>query len=188
MARPRSDTKRTKIMAAAIKAIAEQGLGASTALIAKSARVSNGALFTYFETKADLLNQLYIELKLRMAETTVADAPLDAEPREQLRYVWYGMLRWAAERPQERAALAQLSVSNDVTDTSRAVAHKPYAEVEALLDRCRANGAIRDASLAFVASLVMAMVDAAIDGLAAEPDAAERHAAIGFDALWRAIN
>ena len=96
-------------MEAAIRAIAEQGLGASTAVIAKSAGVSNGALFTYFETKADLLNQLYIELKLRKAETTVANAPMDAEPREQLRYVWYRMLRWATEQPLERAALAQLA-------------------------------------------------------------------------------
>ena len=60
MARPRSDEKRSAIMSAAIHVIASQGLGAATATIAKEAGVSNGSLFTYFQTKADLFNQLYI--------------------------------------------------------------------------------------------------------------------------------
>ncbi|QQE77111.1 TetR family transcriptional regulator [Alicyclobacillus sp. SO9] len=63
MARPLSDDKRNAIISAAIRVISSQGLSASTALIAKEAVVSNGALFTYFETKADLFNRLSIELK-----------------------------------------------------------------------------------------------------------------------------
>ncbi len=55
MARPKSDDKRSAIVSAAIRVIAGQGLGAATATIAKEAGVSNGSLFTYFETKADLL-------------------------------------------------------------------------------------------------------------------------------------
>ena len=57
MARPRSGEKRNAIITAAIKIIAAQGLSAPTAMIAKEAGVSNGTLFTYFGTKADLLNQ-----------------------------------------------------------------------------------------------------------------------------------
>jgi hypothetical protein len=56
MARSKSDDRRSAIMSAAIRVIASQGLGAATATIAKEAGVSNGSLFTYFETKADLLN------------------------------------------------------------------------------------------------------------------------------------
>jgi AcrR family transcriptional regulator len=63
MARPKSDDKRSAIVSAAIRVIAGEGLGAATATIAKEAGVSNGSLFTYFETKADLLNRLYVELK-----------------------------------------------------------------------------------------------------------------------------
>ena len=67
MPRPRSDDKRAAIMSAATRVIAAQGLGAATATIAREAGVSNGSLFTYFDTKADLLNQLYLELKTDMA-------------------------------------------------------------------------------------------------------------------------
>ena len=38
-------------MLATVRVIASQGLGAPTAMIAKQAGVSNGSLFTYFETK-----------------------------------------------------------------------------------------------------------------------------------------
>ena len=188
MARPKSASKRNKIMEAAIRIVAEQGLRASTGSIAKAAGVSNGALFIYFETKADLLNELYVELKLRMAPATTDGIPEDVEPRDQLRHVWYGMLRWAREKPLERLALAQLGVSNDLTPATRDIASRPYARVVALLDRCRADGAMRDASPMFVASLVMAITEATIDDIAADPVAAERHAAIGFDALWGSIS
>ena len=67
MARPKSEDKRDALMAAATRVIAAQGLSAPTAVIAREAGVSNGSLFTYFETKADLFNQLYLELKAGMA-------------------------------------------------------------------------------------------------------------------------
>jgi AcrR family transcriptional regulator len=60
MARPRSEDKRNAIMAAAARVIVTHGLSAPTATIAQEAGVSNGSLFTYFETKADLFNQLYL--------------------------------------------------------------------------------------------------------------------------------
>jgi AcrR family transcriptional regulator len=43
-------------MTAATRVIAAQGLSAPTAVIAREAGVANGSLFTYFETKADLIN------------------------------------------------------------------------------------------------------------------------------------
>ncbi|HEX7817167.1 hypothetical protein [Dyella sp.] len=44
-------------MAAAIRAIVAQGLGAPTTVIAKEADMANGSLFTYLKTKAALYNQ-----------------------------------------------------------------------------------------------------------------------------------
>ena len=42
-------------MAVATRVIVTNGLSAPTAMIAQEAGVSNGSLFTYFETKADML-------------------------------------------------------------------------------------------------------------------------------------
>ena len=51
MARARSPEKRGAILEAAVHEIAEEGLGAPTAKIARRAGVAAGTLFTYFETR-----------------------------------------------------------------------------------------------------------------------------------------
>ena len=99
MARPRSDDKQQAILSAAIRTIALQGPGAATALIAKEAGVSNGSFFTYFETKADLLNRLYTDLKAEMAAAALDGLPLDKDLHEQLRHLWTHWLRWATACP-----------------------------------------------------------------------------------------
>src|ERR1700677_2811947 len=108
MARPRSDEKRSAIMSAAIHVIASQGWGAATATIAKEAGVSNGSLFTYFQTKADLFNQLYIELKTEMASAALDGLPTEGDTREQMLHLWTGWLRWATSCPEKRRTLAHL--------------------------------------------------------------------------------
>lgn len=187
MARPRSDEKRNAIMVAAIRTIAAQGLSAPTAAIAKEAGVSNGALFTYFETKSDLLNQLYLHLKAGMAETTMADLPLYSDLRGQMHHVWDRWVAWAQAHPQQRKALAYLSVSHELTVTTRDAAAQSYASIATLLDRSRANGVLRDAPLMFVGSLVVGLLDATVEYMALDAANAPAHAAAGFDALWRML-
>src|SRR5579859_3545615 len=101
MARPRSDNKRNAIMSAAIRVIATQGLSAATATIAKEAGVSNGSLFTYFETKADLLNQLFVELKTEMAAAALNRLPTESDLRTQGLSLWSHWLRWATSCPEK---------------------------------------------------------------------------------------
>ena len=187
MARPKSDDKRSAILTAAVKIIAAQGLSAPTAIIAKEAGVSNGALFNYFDTKANLLNQLYIGLKKEMAVSTTIGIPTNAPLHDQMLHVWTGWLRWAIAHPLERRTLAHLGVSNEITKSSHQVAGKAYAGVEALLDQSRANGSLRDAPLMFVASLVTGIVDATVDYTTRDPAHAQIHAAAGFEALWRIL-
>src|ERR1700693_444844 len=108
MARPKSEDKRNAIMSAATRVIVTQGLSAPTAVIAREAGVANGSLFTYFETKADLFNQLYLELKTGMATAALEGLPAGAEPREQLFHIWSNWMGWAVGNPEKRRALAPL--------------------------------------------------------------------------------
>jgi AcrR family transcriptional regulator len=116
VARPRSDDKRNAILSAAIRVIASQGLSAATATIAEEAGVSNGSLFTYFETKADLLNQLYLELKAEMAAAALDGLPTKSGIRKQVLHMWAHSLSWAISNPEKRRTLAHLGVSGKWTD------------------------------------------------------------------------
>jgi AcrR family transcriptional regulator len=174
-------------MSAATRVIASQGLGAPTATIAKEAGVSNGSLFTYFQTKPDLLNQLYVELKAEMAAGALDGLPTEGDPREQMLHVWTHWLRWATSCPEKRRTLAHLGVSDDITLESHQTANRAMAGVARLLERSRENGPMRDAPLGFVAALMSALAEATIDFMIREPANAEKHGVAAFEALWRIV-
>jgi len=88
MARPKSQEKRNAILAAAIELIAGQGLSIPTSKIAQVAGVAEGTLFTYFETKERLLNDLYLELKHEEREEMTRDYPVQASLKDRARHLW----------------------------------------------------------------------------------------------------
>jgi AcrR family transcriptional regulator len=191
MARPRSDDRRCAIVSAAIRLIACQGLGAPTATIAKEAGVSNGSLFTYFatkaDTKADLLNHLYVELKAEIAAAALDGLPTDSDVRTQLLHMWTHQLHWATSCPEKRRTLAHLLVADDITAQSHLAGSRTMAGVAKLLERSRENGPMRDAPLGFVVALMSALADTTVDFMIRDPANADRHCMAAFDALWRMI-
>lgn len=187
MARPRSDEKRSAIISAAIRVIAAQGLGAPTATIAKEAKVSNGSLFTYFETKADLLNQLYVDIKTEIAEVSMGSPPKNADIREQMFHMWSHWMHWALSFPDKRRALAHLQVSDDITAASRQTTHHAMAGVATLLERSREAGPMRDAPLALVVGLMSAMAETTADFMVKDPANAQQHCTTAFNAMWRML-
>ena len=174
-------------MAAAIRVIATRGLGAATATIAKEAGVSNGSLFTYFATKADLFNQLYREIKADVAAAAFDGLPGEADVRDQVRSLWCHQLRWATTHPDKRRALAHLAVSADITPESHRVGSGTMSGVARLLQRSRENGPMRDAPLDFVVALMSALADATIDFMIDDPARADDHCRAGFEAFWRMV-
>ncbi len=187
MPRPKSDEKRSSILEAATRFIVAQGLSAPTAGIAKEAGVANGSLFTYFDTKTDLFNQLYLELKMEMAAAALKDLPTQVEHREKLLHLWQHWMNWALRYPEKRRALAQLDVSDEITPETRAAAHKAMAGIAELLEQIRVNGPMRRVSMGFVVTIMNSMAEATIDFMAHDQPHARKHCKDGFDALWRVL-
>lgn len=187
MPRPKSDDKRRAILAAATRTIVTKGLSASTAGIAKEAGVANGSLFTYFVTKTDLFNQLYLELKSETASTAMGGLSEGADLHNQMFHVWRNWTNWAVSFPEKRRALAQLAVSGEITTANRALGHKMMAALAELADHSRASGPMRRAPLAFVLSLMNALAEATMDFMTQDPANAKKHCKEGFEALWRML-
>jgi len=187
MARPRSADKRNAIMAAATRVIVTHGLSAPTAVIAQEAGVSNGSLFTYFETKTELFNQLYLELKAGMASVALEGLPAKAKIREQFFHIWSNWMGWAVSNPDKRRALVQLGVSDEITPASRAAGHKTMTRIAELMEQSRAGGPMRNAPMGFVAAIVNSLAETTMDFMIHDPANAQKHCKAGFDALWRVI-
>lgn len=188
MARPKSADRRQAILSAATRVVAAQGLSAPTLAIAKAAGVSNGSLFVYFDTKVELLNELYVALKTEMGAAAVHGVPVDSDTQAQVRHMWDGWLRWATSFPEKRRALAQLDVSDDVTAESHRVASSGFAGIADLLERSRSAGPLRQAPLGFVFELISALADVTADAMIREPDDADGRSRIAFDAVWRILH
>jgi AcrR family transcriptional regulator len=188
MARPKSDEKRSAILEAAARIIVTQGLSASTAGIAKEAGVANGSLFTYFETKTELFNQLYLELKAEMALAATKGLRADVDVREGYFQVWQNWTKWAVSHPDKRRALAQLIVSDEITQESRMAGHKTMAPIADLLKRVLVNGPMSKAPMSFAVALMNATAEATIDLMSQDSADAKKHCKMGFEALWRMLN
>ena len=187
MARPLSDDRRNAIIIAAIALIAERGLGTSTADIAKHAGISNGSVFTYFETKTELFNVIYSELKEELIGTVLAAIPSDQDEKSQLRCFWLARTQWGAANPAKRKVSAQLHVSDTITDASRRAATVSAAPILNLIDQVARRGTLRAAPRSYVVELVEGMAGATMDFMIANPAIAEDVSQAGFDALWQML-
>lgn len=187
MARPRSEEKQIAILTAATGLIADQGLGAPTAEIARRAGVPHGSVFTYFESKAALLNALYVSLKAELTDAVLAEMPEGDDTRAQLHHLWTTWTDWGVARPNKRRAMAQLSVSEQITEQSRKAAYKYADPTLDIVRRASANGALRTAPAGYVNTLVETMASATMDYMASDPAQASQLRNAGFEALWNAL-
>jgi AcrR family transcriptional regulator len=187
MARPKSDDKRNAILAAATQVVAEHGAGAPTATIAKVAGVAEGTLFTYFATKDELLNRLYLELKSELSEAMLPATGKSSNARDRLRLGWQQYVRWGVSSPEKRKVLAQLGVSDRITEQTKAAGMRAFTEINDMLQESIASGALRDRPPAFVGAIMASLAETTMDFMARDPAQAEDYAASGFDAFWNAI-
>lgn len=187
MARPLSDDKRIAILAATTTLIAERGLGASTAEIAKLAQIPHGSVFTYFNTKVNLFNELYVDLKRELSQTIMENMPSDTDEPGRFRHLWVTWVNWGVGNPSKRRALAQLSLSEDITSVSRkAVAEVSGPAVE-VVRSLQMQGALESAPVAYIGALVDTMAGTTIDFIARNPADGEAAREAGLAVLSRAL-
>ncbi|AOJ29562.1 TetR/AcrR family transcriptional regulator [Burkholderia seminalis] len=190
MARPRSPDKHEAILAAAARALAEDGATATTARIARLAGVAEGTVFTYFETKDALLNALYLSLKADMREAMMTGFPEHAPVEQAVRHAWNGYVSWGVANPDGRRALQQLGVSGRIDDAHRAAGAEGFGGISTLLrEQVAASGALnRDEAHAFCAALFTSIAETAMESIARDPARADAYREAGFRALWAVLH
>lgn len=186
MARPKSPEKRSAILQAAVHEIAEAGLGAPTARIARRAGIAEGTLFTYFANKEELLNELYLELKIEVYKRLNANFPHEASLERRAWHVWSSYLDWAIEFPERRKASIQLNVSNIVTPETRARTATERAAIDAALSQLEARETLRGLPAGFAATAMAAMQEATMDLIARYPKRRKALTEQAFKFFWRA--
>jgi AcrR family transcriptional regulator len=187
MARPLSEDKRTAILEAATGVVATLGLSAPTAKIAKGAGVAEGTLFTYFVNKDELLNRLYLALKMDLRNAMMTDYPASKTLMDRSRHVWDRYMRWGSTHPLKRRAMRQLAVSDRITGENKKLVADAFEEVNDMMGECAAGGPMRHQPPSYVSAIMSAIADTTMDFIAREPVQAKRYTKAGFDAFWKAV-
>jgi AcrR family transcriptional regulator len=186
MPRPRTGDKRAAILRAATKTIAEDGIGASTASIAKAAAVAEGSLFRYFPDKDKLLNELYRELKLDMRSAMIAGFPVTGSLRKRVQHIWNAYVTWGIESPAKRKAMMQLTVSERITDKSRQEGMAGFEDATKTMQQLVAQGKLSGLPPAFASDLLLTMAETTMASMVANSAKAEHYRSAGFEAFWSA--
>ena len=189
MARPKSEDKRNGILDAATHVFAERGLSAApTSEISKRAGVAEGTLFTYFETKSDLINALYRAIKLELADAMMSGFPRKKSVRTRLRHVWDGYVNWGVTNPKQRRVLAQLEVSGMLSQESIAAGGAPFVEMQNTIRDAIDQHILRvDVPMEMISKMLAALAEAAMDLIALKPAMANKYRNGGFEIYWAGI-
>ncbi|NDL64932.1 TetR/AcrR family transcriptional regulator [Acerihabitans arboris] len=187
MARPKSEEKRLALLEAAVDAVAEHGLGASTARIAAQAGVAEGTLFRYFATKDHLLNELYFHLKQNLCNAMMEDYLRTDQVKERARSVWNSYIGWGLVNPAANKAMRQLAVSDKIRPATIACVAELFPDLEELSEACVIEGVLIKGQSAFADAIFMALAQTTMEFALREPDEIDAYKAAGFDVMWRAF-
>lgn len=138
--------KREQILVASVQTIGQYGLENSPiSKIAKRAGVGAGTIYRYFETKEELIVQLFIYLTEEMAKTCLIDNKESLSIREWFNSIWGNVYRYMRENPEHLCLMEQLVASPAINEQVREEAlNKIHHEVDTLLNQAKAKNLVKD--------------------------------------------
>ncbi|WP_439238323.1 TetR/AcrR family transcriptional regulator [Klebsiella pneumoniae] len=181
MARPKSEDKKQALLEAATAAFAQSGIAASTSAIARSAGVAEGTLFRYFATKDELLNELYLAIKLRLVRN-------EKRPKENARNIWNSYIDWGVRNPMEHKALRRMALSERITDETRRQVKESFPELNEMCQLSVKEIFLSEAYRAFGDALFLSLAETTIEFASHDPQRAREIIALGFEAMWHALH
>lgn len=170
MARPKSEDKKQALLEAATAAFAQSGIAASTSAIARSAGVAEGTLFRYFATKDELLNELYLAIKLRLVRTMIAGLdPDEKRPKENARNIWNSYIDWGVRNPMEHKAIRRMALSERITDETRRQVKESFPELNEMCQLSVKEIFLSEAYRAFGDALFLSLAETTIEFASHDP-------------------
>lgn len=120
-------TKREIILKTAMRLFTERGFhNTPTSLITKEAGVATGTLFHHFKNKDELINEILLYVKSRLAKALERGYDPNADTKERYFRFWKNELEWFEAHPDEYIFLSQYMHSNLILDATREAAHSEF--------------------------------------------------------------
>ncbi len=137
--------KRAAILDAALHLISVNGFhGTPMSKVASDAGVSAGIIYHYFESKDELIDELYRHVKRDLMSAILSDYQADLPVREQMRRIVRQAIRYFVTHPQETIFIEQFMRSPYNRPEIDAEFAGEYALIETMVQQAQANQIIKD--------------------------------------------
>lgn len=187
MARPLSPIKRKRILSAATQLIAESGVGVSTASIAKTANLAEGTLFTYFPTKDDLFNELYLDLSRNLAHSLVDEYPKHGTSKDHIAHLMKKLIDWGVDHRMGSSTKKRLKVSGKITSETQRHSAALFQEFRLTVEQGLRKWLEPDLVSYHVDSVLPGLAEIATESILADPKKRARLTKASFEFFWKGV-
>lgn len=143
----KSIDKRTALLKATLILVNSGGIqSASMAKVAKIAKVSPATIYLFFESKNDLVHQLYLDVKSSFAEAAFRENQLDDGVKKSFEKIWIAMVTFKLENKEEASFLSQCDNTPMIDEETRQEGLKYLTPLFDLWSKGIKEGIIKDIS------------------------------------------
>ena len=140
--------KRKAIMDASLKLFCAKCFqDTSTASISNEAKVATGTLFLYFESKEELVNELYLECKGEYIAYVEEGVWSNKSFKAQLKHIWDRGTEWCFNNPEKIQFMTQFSSSPYITRLTKEKAINASMLMYEVLEKAVANKEVTTSSV-----------------------------------------
>ena len=135
-----------------------------------------------------MINALYREIKLELADAMMSGFPRRKSVRARLRHVWDGYVNWGVTNPEQRKVLAQLQVSGMLSKESIKAGSAPFVEMQSMIRDAIEQHILRgDLPIELISKMLGALAEATMDLIVLKPAKAKKYRDGGFEIYWAGI-
>jgi TetR/AcrR family transcriptional regulator, repressor of fatR-cypB operon len=147
--------KRTAILEATLELISEQGFqGTPMSQIAQKANTGVGTIYRYFPSKNDLINALYIALKLQMAHCILQCYTEDMPVHKAFKLILRGMIDYFIANPKVLSFAEQYLNSPLITAATREEGSRIVEPLNILFQHALQQDLLKPLSISMLGELI----------------------------------
>ena len=140
----KSQLKREALVKATLNLVNNNGFHAAPmSKIAKTAGVSPGTIYLYFENKQDLINQVYIEVKAAFTQFAFKDYDKNLSVENGFELIWKNIAEFKLKEVEEAMFLSQCDNTPMIDESSRKEGLKHLRPLLDLWERGKKEGIIK---------------------------------------------
>lgn len=156
MPRTTKETTRKKLRQAVVAEAVENGFGAlSVGGVVQRAKVSAGTVYVHFNTKEDMLQQVFLEIKREFHEIMLQSRE-EKTSEAMIRRMWFDMFEFVAKQPQDFLFLEYGNSARFLTKEQELETQTMYGEINALLQQGVDDGTLEKLDIGLISMLLVA--------------------------------